>query len=352
MLIFATERFLLFRSGELTAMSATRWLLVLLTLCALVAWRLASGPSETLRPSPPTASPAPDSEATSPGASSARRAGVVALPTTGPVAAAGRSGVAGTPDPLSFPSQRFEPDAYEMPRMAIFGRFWRAAEEGWDSRRFENAVTEKAYLDGRQSYQAYVYLRTCLDAPRTEGQYGDFLERLEGAATGDLDERQLRRLTRVLDRAEAGLVRCEGLPGDLEPLALEWLTRAAERGYPLAQIAYYQSFRWLSGRKPYLLFGERDGLWRYRQLAPAFLEAALGSGHPEAFVEMGRALADGVVFDENPAEAYAYALAAELAGERATIGRELRAELAVQLGSEQQGEARDRARELCDRYCL
>ena len=134
---------------------------------------------------------------------------------------------------------------------------------------------------------------------------------------------------------------------------MEWLTRAAKRGYPLAQIAYYRSYRWLASRKPYLVFSDVQRIYAYRSLAPLFLDAAIGSGHAEAFVEMARALNEGIVFERNVESAYAYAMAAQEAGRPdLSVADELIGELEAELSPAQGREARRRARELCDAYCL
>ncbi|MDX1569520.1 MAG: hypothetical protein R3200_03480 [Xanthomonadales bacterium] len=251
------------------------------------------------------------------------------------------------------PSQLFRADAYRMGRMQIFGEFWRTAESEWDSERYQLAEADEALLDGRESYQVYVYLRTCLEAPRSAFEADRYLARVQAAAEHNRRLQNPRRLERILSRVDAALARCEGLEGDLEPAAMAWLTRAAQRGYPLAQIAYYRSYRWLASRKPYLIFSDVQRIYAYRSLAPLFLDAAIGSGHAEAFVEMARALHEGIIFDRNSQAAYAYALAAEEAGSpELSVAADLLGELEPELSPVQSREARKKARELCDAYCL
>ena len=134
---------------------------------------------------------------------------------------------------------------------------------------------------------------------------------------------------------------------------MEWLQRAAERGYPLAQIAFYRSYRWLASRKPYLIFSSPDTVYRYQALAPKFLQAALVSGHAEAFAETAYAYQEGIVYQRDAELAYAYALAAGEAGHPALdVAERLRGELAAELDPMQQRNAREWARELCATYCL
>lgn len=253
----------------------------------------------------------------------------------------------------SYPSQRFDGEAYAQGRMQIFGRFWRDAENTWDAARFRLAEVDQETLNGRQAYQAYVYLRTCLDAPRSPADATEYLDRVERAAEHNRRLQNPDQLERILERVDAALLRCEGLEGDLEDDAMTWLLRAAERGYPLAQIAYHRSYRWLASRKPYLIFGDAGSVYAYRQLAPKFLAAALGSGHAEAFAEMAQALEEGIVFDRDPQAAYAYALAAELAGgQELEVGRRLAKALVETLSPSERRDAKRKARELCDTYCL
>lgn len=251
-------------------------------------------------------------------------------------------------------SERFPADAYSQQRMEIFGEFWRRAETEWTADNYRAALQRKDALSGEEAYQVYVYIRTCLDAPRTESQAMSYFERAEAALARNPRMADSSRFSRWLDGIENGLARCIGLEDmELEVTALEWLTRAASRGYPLAQIAFYRSYRWLMARRPGLITRDAGRIDYYRAMAPKFLSAALDSGHGEALAEMGQALHDGIVYDRDPEGAYAYALAALDAGiDDLEVAVGLTRILEGELTPSMRMDARRRADELCATHCL
>ena len=131
------------------------------------------------------------------------------------------------------------------------------------------------------------------------------------------------------------------------------LSLAAERGYPQAQIAYYQSIRWLLTRQPMTVYRDPLLVHRYRAQAPAHLLAAIRSGHSEAFVEYSLAMQEGILFEKDDEMAYAYARAADLAADgendMATIYLAI-LEKALEPG--QLAAGRKHGRELYDQWCL
>ena len=253
----------------------------------------------------------------------------------------------------TIPHQPFAPHQYDMQRMQIFGEFWRSAEEEWTADRYAAAENDKESLDAEQTYQVYVYLRTCLDSPRNETQAMARFDRVEEAMLRNPRLAEDRRVERWMERVEEGLVRCLGLEEDLELLTLDWLISAAMRGYPLAQIAYYRSYRWILMREPTLLTRDPSLVTYYHSLAPRLLTTALQSGHPEAFAEVAQAYADGIIYQRDPLTAYAYVLAAREAGiETLDVAAQVESSVIDDLTTEDIQRARSMARDLCAQYCL
>lgn len=253
----------------------------------------------------------------------------------------------------AIPYQPFAPHQYDMQRMQIFGEFWRSAEEEWTADRYAAAVNNKDSLDAEQTYQVYVYLRTCLDSPRNETQAMDRFDRVEEAMLRNPRLAEDQRVERWMERVEQGLVRCLGLGDELELLTLDWLVSAAMRGYPLAQIAFYRSYRWVVMRDPTLLTRDPSLVTYYHSLAPRLLATALQSGHPEAFAEMAQAYADGIIYQRDPVTAYAYVLAARSAGiESLDVAAQVESSVLDDLTAGDIREARSMAQDLCAQFCL
>lgn len=261
------------------------------------------------------------------------------------------------PDP--WPESDYLPEEYEQGKIDIFYRFQRSTRD-WTVETFAGKVAQVDELSGRDAYEVYAYLRACHRQPRNAQQMEQRLAQVRENNSGDGSGRRRGRrmseddMARYADGLRNGLVRCEALPPDEEllPMMMGWLTLAAERGFPQAQIAYHKSIRWLLALEPWGVYRYPQQVHDYRRLAPLFLEAALRSGHADVFNEYSIALRERVIFEEDPQAAFAYAHAATLASvdphEEAESA--MRA-LAAVLTPEQQRKAREMGRELCNEWC-
>jgi len=248
----------------------------------------------------------------------------------------------------------FADEDYAKSRIDIYREFYRAALT-WSLDDYLRQRARRELLDGEAAYQVYVFLRTCLDTPRSPEAATRRIEGLERSAANrpaDFDESGLDERIEAIQR---GVARCEGLDsveGLLEPVLLDWLTRAADRGYPQAQLAYYQSARWLLERKPQLIYRNPDVVTTYRTQALAYLTTALESGHSEAFTELAMAYMEGIVVERDALQSYAHAHAADLAGHgQNEIARSYLSLMEPELSPDQLREARALGRTLCEAYC-
>ncbi len=250
----------------------------------------------------------------------------------------------------------YEPDEFSQHRMQVFQAFQRNVA-GWTPTDFDDKAANKAALTGREAYEVYVYLRSCLGQPESledvEQQIDAIERRLQRIQPGDSNRLEDALLSRI-DRLDQGLQRCEGVGTDGTGVALmhDWLSLAADLGFAQAQIAYHMSARWILSMQPNDLFRHPDLVMRYRDRATQYLTSALRSGHPDAILAMAHAIDDDIVFERDPADVYAWAYAAQLA-EAGIDGESQRyIERATrELDDREIREARERGRALCDRYC-
>jgi len=174
-------------------------------------------------------------------------------------------------------------------------------------------------VDAEMAYRLYMYYGMCTMAPRTVQQVDQSLERLVGRAErarGRYLEGLEYRADQTMDMYEL----CLPIPLDVDPRAeaVVWMTEAVRLGHEIAQVQYYEKImgfllrgdRWLGG--PPLVMQNPELIWEFRSTARQALERAVENGHPEAWLAMSEAVADGVVFEKDPVLALAYARVAEL----------------------------------------
>jgi hypothetical protein len=260
------------------------------------------------------------------------------------------------PDHAALVGATFRPEDYAKSRMQIFFEFQRAVRS-WTPGILAQKTLQRDALTGEQTYEVYVYLRSCMDSLRSaqalERQADSMLEYHER----NPDEFTVEDLENTLQRLRLDLARCEGvgaeLEHELELLLADWLTLAAERGYPQAQLAYHQSIRWLLSRQAMTVYREPQRVREYRARAHGYLLAALRSGHSEAFVEYSLALQEGILLEQDNELAFAYARAADLAAHGANeMAKTYMALLEDALEPAQIAAARKKGRALCESSCL
>ncbi len=263
--------------------------------------------------------------------------------------------VLATDTPISadfWPGSAFTEEEFDLTKIQIYRQF-QSRSEDWTVETYQAKAARVDELSGREIYELYTYLRACHRQPRSVEALDRRVERIRGS------ERMNRRMSAeeiegIVDNYRQRLIRCETLPDDetLLPLMLDWLTLAANRGFPQAQIAYHRSARWLLSQDRWGVYRYPERVREYQQLAPAFLEAALKSGHHDALYEYSLALRENIIFDEDPVASYAYAVAADMAATGGnTEAQEIMALLDTVLEPAQLREARQSGRDLCQTYC-
>ncbi len=256
------------------------------------------------------------------------------------------------PPTTLWPDSSYTEDEYSLTKIQVYRKF-QAASEQWTVETYDAKAARADELSGREIYELYTYLRACHQQPRSVETLDRQVQRIRGS------ERLSRRVApedieAMVDGYQRRLIRCESLPEDraLEPLMLDWLTLSASRGFPQAQIAYHRSARWLLTHDRWGVYRYPERVRQYQRLAPAFLEAALESGHHDALYEYSLALRENVIFDEDPVASYAYAVAADMASSSGNReAREIMALLETVLEPDDIRDARLNGRELCATHC-
>lgn len=250
--------------------------------------------------------------------------------------------------PPPWPESVLRADEYQLSKMDIFFAS-QAQSQDWTIEDYARKAARREQLSGREAYEVYTYLRACMNQPRSVEAMQRRRERFESSDRIPAD--QLEAVTANLRKS---FVRCENLPNDrdLAPLMLDWLTLAANRGFPQAQLAYHQSARWLLTLDPWTAYRQPERVHEYRRLAPAFMETAVSAGHPDAFVEYSLALQQRIIFEEDLTAAYGYAVAADLAlAGGHPEARNYMEVLEIVLSPDQIREAREMGRRLCRSFC-
>lgn len=343
-----------FVSGGCVSRRTGWWLILVPGLLAGLWWLVGLESNPPVAPEPiAEAAPAPPPPAAAKAESSPARATLPKADVGQPVSPQAQQ----TPE-LTAQSQgpvsHFQDAEYSQSRMEIYVEFYDRART-WSLDDYRRQRVRREALDGREAYQAYVFLRTCLETPRTRQALDRRLQAIEQDRQGNPENWNPEQYRTMVQRWEEGLARCEGLDDleqPLEAVLVDWLTHAADQGYGQAQLAYYQSARWLLGRQQPLIYRQPERLHEYRHKARAYLERALSTGHPEAFAEWAMAYIEGVIVPHDPLQAYAHAHAADLASHgQNTAARGFAAIAEAELEPDGMRQAREIGRSLCDRYC-
>jgi len=258
----------------------------------------------------------------------------------------GQQGEATENQPGPWPVSSFSAEELSLDTVAIFADI-QASVKDWTPEVYFDRFRKRTVMSGRDAYAVYTYLRSCTKQPRSVEQYAT-LEAEFASLQGTSD------LAAIMEHYQTGLSRCEGL-GEQRELILamiDWLTMAAERGFPQAQISYYRSFRWLLSNDPWLPYLAPEHVHAYRQRAKRFLLSAMESGHPEALSVFALAHVERIIVEENVVTAFAYALAAEQASQGSNYrAKLLLASIEPALSQQQIDEARHLAEQICEDYC-
>lgn len=173
-------------------------------------------------------------------------------------------------------------------------------------------------LDGETAYRLYMYYGMCTMAPRTGQQVDRYLERMAeraGRSRGSRLDFLENRADWMVDMYEL----CLAIPPEVDARmeAVIWMSEAVRLGHEIAEVQFYEkAMGFMLRPDPYfndppLVLQHPELIGEFKATASQALTRAVEKGHPEAWLAMSRAVADGVVFTEDPVSALAYARVAE-----------------------------------------
>ncbi len=168
------------------------------------------------------------------------------------------------------------------------------------------------------------------------------------------DEELARKVDFWLDQGNSGFAEmavsdyenCQDLREEPAALAIRWLTIAAELDYLIAQLDYAFHTRQIFSTEFLLTYPSFASEYRLNVLR--FSKRAIRSGHPQAFLTLGKLFLDGTVDEKSEFNAFAMGYAAHLAGMKDNY---IMASARSALGLSEFRRARREGTELCKRYC-
>ncbi|MEM9531592.1 MAG: hypothetical protein AAGA23_11790 [Pseudomonadota bacterium] len=223
----------------------------------------------------------------------------------------------------------------------------------WSHDDYAAATASVDQIDGETAFAAYEFARSCVGEPRSDQQFEFRLEQYNQYFDDNRRRVSENRLNRAMDRLTNEFVRCEPFADDdLVRTAADWLMLSADLDYLPAQVRFYNELPALLRETQARVFAEPFYLDLHREKSIDYLDRALLTGHPRAFLAMGIAIMDAVIFEADTQGALAYLEAADLAahGLDPQIG-ELKARLTQELTPAEQLDAALWGADLCRRYC-
>lgn len=192
--------------------------------------------------------------------------------------------------------------------------------ETWTVSDYQSASANSQTIDGATAFAAYEFARSCIGQPRSDQQFEFRLEQYSQYSQDNPRRISSDRLDRAMDGLQEDFLRCEPFAEtDLVDAASSWLMLSADLDYLPAQVRFYQELPALLRQTQSRVFREPHYLDLHREKSTEYLNRALLTGHPRAFLAMAIALSDGVIFNQDLIASHAYLLAANLAA----AGRDL-----------------------------
>ncbi|WP_226469894.1 hypothetical protein [Luteimonas panaciterrae] len=190
--------------------------------------------------------------------------------------------------------------------------------------------------DAKASFLIYMKLHSCLGAMRP---------------TDPEVQEAYRKAGITIDQAatERELIECEGLQGEDYSSRSKWLELAADNGLLEAQLAYSTDSKSIIGGAADRL-KDPDKVKRYKQKASAYLLNAANHGSVEALMSLSSSYREGVLFDKNMVNAYAYYKAAQMASPELDMSSVLRS-YENQLSSDELKRGANLSQEIYNRCC-
>ncbi|MEM7705606.1 MAG: hypothetical protein AAF358_08650 [Pseudomonadota bacterium] len=225
--------------------------------------------------------------------------------------------------------------------------------ESWRMEDYLTATANPDTIDAATAFAAYEFARSCVGEPRSDEQFEFRLEQFSQYAENRPRRVSSQRLDRAMDRLQDDFLRCEDFADeDLVKTASDWLMLAADLDYLPALVRFYQELPGLLRETQARVFREPHYLDLHRAKSLEYLDRALLTGHPRAFLATAIALNDGVIFEEDELAAHAYLTAASLAaGGRDPQIEEMLERSGLTLGDSALITAERWGRNLCWEYC-
>ncbi|SDZ20524.1 hypothetical protein SAMN04487939_12265 [Lysobacter sp. yr284] len=156
--------------------------------------------------------------------------------------------------------------------------------------------------DARAALQIFQKLEQCQDAMKTDVRAGGLADQASHA--GDRSY--------ALKQIEAVLKDCQGIEEQDFASMAYWLENAADGGNLLAMLRYSSAGSRIVVGDATEMLRNPERVIEYKKKALGYLHQASAKGVPEAMLSLANTYKHGVMTKEDPVQAYAYALAAQM----------------------------------------
>ncbi len=185
----------------------------------------------------------------------------------------------------------------------------------------EIAAKKQAAEDGdpEAAFWMYLFYNYCMPGPINDWQLDAHLARAQKSLDNWLgnnpDEDLPEWLATRLDSIDHRFRMCQGIDPDanVAGMALALLEAAADLGHVPARFGYYSmAANLITNLGNGFGFPEPHIIETYRNKTRSYVGAIFEMEHPDRFFLMAQIMANGIPFNSDPSEAYAYAYAAVL----------------------------------------
>ncbi|MEM7704828.1 MAG: hypothetical protein AAF358_04705 [Pseudomonadota bacterium] len=173
--------------------------------------------------------------------------------------------------------------------------------------------------DPEAAFWMYLFYTYCMPGPINDWQLDAHLARaqksLDNWLENNPDEDLPEWLANRLDSIDHRFRMCQGIDpeANVAGMALAWLEAAADTGHVPARFGYYSmAANLITNLGNGFGFPEPHVIETYRNKTRSYVGAIFEMEHPDRFFLMAQIMANGIAFDSDPSEAYAYAHAAVL----------------------------------------
>lgn len=207
--------------------------------------------------------------------------------------------------------------------------------------------------DGEAAFLIYLRYLSCAQIPSEQASFDQIMNQyVQQRANNQPDDPVNDRMDTLMANLELSFEFCQEIEGDPQRMAYQWLRASADLNYLPAMIKFPIDAQSLF--YPRLAFRQPELLVEFRSSALDYLNQALVSGHPSAFLQYAYLYQTDTLLEPDPQQIYAYAYAAKLAGFDPSLSAyvdQMMATAEIQLEIDEVSDAREMGRQLCERYC-